>query len=276
MHSPPPPPAHKFLAVLESLATDRAAFKAAIRSACSWAVVDDLRRIQASDYMTRGYLEDAIARAAVKSVAVVGAYGPAKSMSADAIEDLLMRLIPDPWALGGGGGSLGGGGGSGGTPLTTVVTPNINLFNRDLSRHGGGEARVLAASPRRPVGAERRRDAHAPAQHRRRVQWHTLQRWRVERKRQLANWATMGLAFEVVLERALCVWQRKTLMATHSRSAQVLWALAPWARSIRSPALAAFRRQWHQWVQRYRRAAPHLRRRLQAMSVAHRACKHSA
>ena len=123
------------------------------------------------------------------------------------------------------------------------------------------EARLIAS-----VAALARR-------HGRRAAYRALRWWAVERRRERGRRAMWALAVEVSLERAWACWRRfsvKEARRARASSAPVLWALAPWARAVRSTTVQRLRRSWRRWVRRYRADAPQLHSHRQGMRAAGR------
>ena len=95
----------------------------------------------------------------------------------------------------------------------------------------------------------------------RRAAYRALRWWAVERRRERGRLAMWALAVEVSLERAWACWRRysvKEARRARASSAPVLWALAPWARAVRSTTVQRLRRSCRRWVRRYRADAPQL------------------
>ena len=107
----------------------------------------------------------------------------------------------------------------------------------------------------------------------RRAAYRALRWWAVERRRERGRLAMWALAVEVSLERAWACWRRysvKEARRARASSAPVLWALAPWARAVRSTTVQRLRRSWRRWVRRYRADAPQLHSHRQGMRAAGR------
>ena len=123
------------------------------------------------------------------------------------------------------------------------------------------EARLIAS-----VAALARR-------HGRRAAYRALRWWAVERRRERGRRAMWALAVEVSLERGWACWRRfsvKEARRARASSAPVLWALAPWARAVRSTTVQRLRRSWRRWVRRCRADAPQLHSHRQGMRAAGR------
>ena len=93
----------------------------------------------------------------------------------------------------------------------------------------------------------------------RRAAYRALRWWAVERRRERGRLAMWALAVEVSLERAWACWRRysvKEARRARASSAPVLWALAPWARAVRSTTVQRLRRSCRRWVRRYRSLRP--------------------